>query len=89
MLKLITSNNQCGKEEDRMTLANVKNGSKASILAIDQQNRQRGKLTTLGLVPGTTIQMIDNSLHGASVINCRGNRLVLGKDMASMIYVKD
>lgn len=71
-----------------MSLSNTKNGQNVSVVRIHLDIDRQKRLLAMGLVPGTTLKMLDNSLFGASLVLCRGNKLVIGKELADQIVVR-
>ena len=70
-----------------MTLAKVLNGETAAVVKLDLDENRQKRLLSMGLVPGAMVRMMDNSLFGASLIFCRGNKLVLGRELTERIAV--
>ena len=70
-----------------MTLTMIHEGGKAVLKAINGGNQLRGRLATLGLLPGTELEVIQNSGHGPFVVAVRGSRIVIGRGMAAQIEV--
>ncbi len=72
-----------------MSLAQAKNGATVSVVKVNAPDSYILQLAMLGIFPGAPLQVINNSLSNASVIHCRGARLVLGRGLPSCIEVKD
>lgn len=70
-----------------MVLTNAKKGNVHRILSIQAEASLQGKLAALGLVPGSEIEVLQNSLHGTSVVACRGSQFVLGRGLAELIQL--
>ncbi len=70
-----------------MSLAEVKNGSEITIRSMNTASNFTSLLISMGLLPGTKIRVIDNSLKNATLINCKGTRLVLGRGLPSEIEI--
>lgn len=71
-----------------MALSKVKKGHKAVITHMNVGASLFGRLSAMGLVPGTEVEMINNSLHNGYIIRCRDTRLVLGRGLANTIQVQ-
>ena len=71
-----------------MTLADALKGQKVTIVSMDLTELGVNRLTALGLTPGVRVRVVDNSLKDASIIECRGARLALGRGLARFIVVK-
>ena len=70
-----------------MTLTMVNEGTKTILKAINGGQQIRGRLAALGLLPGTELEVIQNSGHGPFVVSVRGSRIVIGRGMAAQIEV--
>ncbi|MGB8455686.1 MAG: FeoA family protein [Anaerocolumna sp.] len=56
-------------------------------LKLDPQVSRR--LEALGLIGGTTIQMMNRNTDGAVVFKVRGTRLAIGNKIAEAIYIEE
>ena len=70
-----------------MTLTMVHEGDRAVLKAVRGGHRMRGRLAALGLLPGTELEVIQNSGRGPFVVAVRGSRIVIGRGMAANIEV--
>lgn len=76
------------KEEQLMTLSDVKPGEKCKILCIDKTNIIRKRLIDMGLTTGTEIYVRKYAPFGDPIeITVRGYELSLRKFEASLIQV--
>ena len=71
-----------------MPLTMVETGKRVRLVSIAGGRRLRMRLAELGLVPGTEIDVINNSLHGPFILGVRGSRIALGRGMAFKIMVE-
>lgn len=71
-----------------MPLSQVGEGARATLLAIDGGRQLRGRLAALGLLPGTQLEVIQNSGQGPFIVGVRGSRIVIGRGMAARIEVE-
>ena len=71
-----------------MPLTMVREGMKAVLLSIDGGRQLRSRLAALGLLPGTELEVIQNSGQGPFVIGVKGSRIVIGRGMAARIAVE-
>ena len=71
-----------------MSLTAISEGSRAILKTITGGRQLRGRLAALGLLPGTELEVIQNSGHGPFVIAVKGSRIVIGRGMASRIEVE-
>ena len=46
------------------------------------------RLSSMGLLPGARVRVIDNSRPDTSIVECRGTRLALGRGLAHRIFVR-
>jgi len=74
-------------KENTMSLSKVSKGQKVTIVSINLSENGVNRLSALGLVPGTRIRVIDNSLVGTSCIECRGAKLALGRGLPDYVEV--
>lgn len=72
-----------------MVLANAQKGNRHCVSEILASGAVQGKLAAMGLVPGSEIEILQSSLHGAAIVSCRGAQLVLGRGLAQMIQLED
>ena len=70
-----------------MPLTMVDEGKKAILRSIEGGRQLRGRLAALGLLPGTELEVIQNSGHGPFVVSVKGSRIVIGRGMAARISV--
>jgi len=71
-----------------MPLTMVREGMKAVLLSIEGGRQLRSRLAALGLLPGTELEVIQNSGQGPFVIGVKGSRIVIGRGMAARIAVE-
>ena len=72
-----------------MPLTMVSEGTKAVLKSIGGGHQMRGRLAALGLLPGTELEVIQNSGHGPFVVSVRGSRIVIGRGMAQRMEVDE
>ena len=70
-----------------MPLTGMSEGSVAILKAITGGRQMRTRLAALGLLPGTRIEVIQNSGKGPFVVSVRGSRIVIGRGMAQQVEV--
>ncbi len=70
-----------------MPLTNIREGVKTKLKAINGGRQLRTRLAALGLLPGTEIEVVQNSGKGPFVVSVRGSRIVIGRGMASQVEV--
>ena len=70
-----------------MPLTMVNEGNTAILRSIDGGRQLRGRLAALGLLPGSELEVIQNSGHGPFVVAVKGSRIVIGRGMAARISV--
>lgn len=71
-----------------MPLTMVHEGTTAVLRSIEGGRQLRSRLAALGLMPGTELEVVQNSGHGPFVVAVRGSRIVIGRGMASRIAVE-
>jgi len=65
----------------------VEAGALVRLVAVEAGQGLRAELAAMGLVPGTEIEVLRNSLNGPFIIGVRGSRIMLGRGMAHKIRV--
>jgi len=68
-------------------LTMITEGKRAILRSIEGGRALRGRLAALGLLPGTELEVIQNSGHGPFVVAVRGSRIVIGRGMAARMAV--
>jgi ferrous iron transport protein A len=71
-----------------MPLALVPEGAKAILRSIQGGRSLRGRLTAMGLIPGTEVTVLRNGGHGPFVVVVGGSRICIGRGMAMQIEVE-
>jgi ferrous iron transport protein A len=71
-----------------MPLAIVQAGRRVRLVAVNAGHGLRGRLGSMGLVPGVEIEVLRNSMHGPFIIEVKGSRIMLGRGMAQKIIVE-
>ena len=71
-----------------MPLSMISEGKRAVLKKITGGRQLRGRLAALGLLPGTELEVIQNSGSGPFVVAVKGSRIVIGRGMASRIEVE-
>ena len=71
-----------------MPLSMISEGKRAILKKIGGGRQLRGRLAALGLLPGTELEVVQNSGHGPFVVAVKGSRIVIGRGMASRIEVE-
>lgn len=71
-----------------MSLKQASNGETVKIVSINASHSYVSRLSALGVLPGREIRVIDNSLCAASLVDCMGARLVLGRGLPDRIIIK-
>ncbi|MCE5270989.1 ferrous iron transport protein A [bacterium] len=76
-----------GVQVERVPLSDIRPGQTVKLVHIDGGCTLQSRLATLGLIPGTPIEVVRNTSHGPFVVEVKGSRLVLGRGMANQIMV--
>ncbi len=71
-----------------MPLAMVSPGEMVTMVDIRAGRGLTRRLADMGLVPGTTLRVINSQMPGPIIIDLRGSRLVLGHGIAQKIMVE-
>ena len=70
-----------------MPLSMLSSGEKAQLVDIRGGYGIRHRLSAMGLNPGTSITVVQNSMHGPVIVAVMDSRLALGRGMAHKIMV--
>ncbi|MFC2045422.1 ferrous iron transport protein A [Chloroflexota bacterium] len=68
-------------------LTMVGHGESATLVAIQASSGLARRLADMGLVPGTTVRIINSHMSGPVLIEVKGYRLALGHGIAQKIMV--
>lgn len=71
-----------------MPLAMVAPGEVVTVVGVRAGWGLTRRLADMGLVPGTTLRVINSQMPGPIIIDLRGSRLVLGYGVAQKIMVE-
>lgn len=72
----------------QIILLNAEEGKNIEIIAVEAGLRATKRLADLGLTPQTKIKILRKALSGPIEIELRGAKLLLGRGLASKIFVK-
>ncbi|MDO4574707.1 MAG: FeoA family protein [Planctomycetia bacterium] len=72
-----------------MSLAKIASGQKVRIVSMNAGRQLTEKLASIGIFPGSQVEVVQNHLHGAFLIDCRGSRFAIGRGLAHIIRVDD
>ena len=75
-------------EEKEKSLSLIKSGNNVRLVSITGGAFMRSRLVSMGLLQGTTMEVVKNSGRGPVIVSVRGSRLVLGRGMAHKIMVE-
>lgn len=70
-----------------MPLTIVQAGRRVRLVAVNAGQGLAGRLSSLGLVPGAEIEVLQNSFRGPFLVAVKGSRIMLGREMAQKILV--
>jgi ferrous iron transport protein A len=70
-----------------MPLTKIKKGGRVRLISIEGGTNIQGKLSAMGLIPGTEIEVLSDSIHGPFLISIMGSRISIGRNMAQKIIV--
>lgn len=72
-----------------MHLNEVSKGMNVVVEHIDVNEQTKHRLRSLGMLRGTSVEVIQKKKSGTLVINLRGTRFALGKELSERIEVKE
>jgi len=75
------------RKHGSMSLAMMEVGRRVRVVGVNAGRGLQARLATMGLVPGTEIDVVQNSGRGPFVIAVKESRLMLGRGMAQKIMV--
>jgi len=70
------------------SLADVETGAPVRIIAIQGGRGLVGRLCSMGLVPGTEVQVVGGRRGGPVIVGLRGCRIAIGCGMAHKVMVE-
>ena len=71
-----------------MSLKEAQNGENVKIVSVNASDANVNRLCSMGILPGSDVQIVNNNLVGASHVNCMGSRMILGRNLPNKIEVK-
>jgi ferrous iron transport protein A len=72
-----------------VSLSQVVPGKKAKIISLAGGRGLHARLISMGLIPGSIVEVISQGMTGPHVIAHNGCRLAIGRGMAHKIIVSD
>ena len=75
--------------EPHVPLAMVRAGRMATIVGVNAGWGLSKRLADMGLVPRTTLRVINSQAPGPIVVEVKGSKLVLGRGIAQKIMVEE
>jgi ferrous iron transport protein A len=70
------------------TLSELKNGATAEVISIGGDGRFLSRIASIGIVPGTTIEMVSNQKKYPFLIFGRGSLVAINREEGEKINVK-
>ncbi len=70
-----------------MPLSIVESGKKVRIISVSAGRDLTERLASLGIVPGTEIEVLQNFSRGPFIVSVKGSRIMMGRGMACRIFV--
>ena len=70
-----------------MPLTMVNPGTKVNIKSIQAGQGLQTRLTSMGFIPGSEIEVIRNDPRGPFIVGVKNSRVILGRGMAHKILV--
>ena len=75
------------EEKSAKPLSQVAEGQVVSVVSINSGRGLRNRLTAMGLMPKTQIQVVHNGRFGPFVISIKNSRMAIGRGVADKIMV--
>ncbi len=76
-------------EKYEISLLDVKPGQKVRLMSIEAGKSLKSRLAAMGMVTNTEIMVISDGRPGPFVVNVKGTKIALGRDMVGRIMVED
>ena len=70
-------------------LSEIRSGTRATLQSIKVGADLSCRLTSLGLTPGVSLEMLQNIGKGPLLINVRGTHVALGRGEATKLWVRE
>jgi ferrous iron transport protein A len=77
------------KEQNLIPLSQIPEGKTVIITGINAGFGLKNRLTSMGLLPGVQIKVINNHHPGPFVVSAKGGKIALGRGMADKILVRE
>jgi len=74
--------------ENRIQLSEINTGKHVTLSRVQVGLELTSRLTSLGLTPGVTLQVLQNHGRGPMIINVRGTHVALGRGEAEKLLVE-
>jgi ferrous iron transport protein A len=75
------------EDKSARPLSQVAEGQVVSVVSINSGRGLRNRLTAMGLMPKTQIQVVHNGRLGPFVISIKNSRMAIGRGVADKIMV--
>lgn len=69
-------------------LTAVEKGRRVRLRRVDAGRGIEARLASMGIVPGTELEVVRGNTHGPVVVAVLGSRVMLGQGMARKMYVE-
>lgn len=70
-----------------MSILQVKTGRTVRLIDIKAEGSLHARLCALGFLPGVAISILDTQTDGIIVVEIKGSRLMLGRELAGCLSV--
>ena len=71
-----------------MNLADIPAEQRVRITGVDAGCGMAGRLTAMGILPGTPVRVVANAGRGPMIIRVRSSKVALGRNMACRVSVE-
>ena len=71
------------------TLSQVEPGKRVKIVSLVGGRGLHGRLVNMGMIPGSTIEVVGQGMNGPRIVTHNGCRLAIGRGVARKIIVSD
>lgn len=72
-----------------MSLTQSVNGKTVQVISINASYDHVTRLAAMGILAGAKMQVVNNSLHEAALVECKGTRWAIGRGLPNQIEVTD
>jgi ferrous iron transport protein A len=77
------------KNDRTRPLSEISTGNQVTLQSINIGRELTSRLTSLGMTPGASVEVLQNFGHGPLIVNVRGTHVALGRGEARHLLVEE